>query len=506
LSEPLKAQYIDNTLPTLSWDAVDYADTYDLQVSTSSRFTTLVIEETGLTDLSYTPAEGELQELKYYWRVRAVNAGGTGSWSSVFYFAVDLTAPPAPLLRSPAEAAVLTGSPTFKWYKASGAKYYQLAYNTVNDPQTAVYTSPWVTQTAMKISFMDFLTDYYWFVRAQDAAGNESEWSQGRSIFLNPPKPYQVVTTSPAKAELIDDNTPTLSWNAATYAYTYEYQIDDSSRFRSVDYEGVSEVAATSVTTGELASGKWYWRVRAVNEIGVAGSWSAARYFTLYPKFETNFNSDGDLEGWAANTGAAWSVSSGSLNTAGMPSGYTTSASYSDITFNDFTYGATMRMDAPAGGESNTYGLVLRGTPAFDAWFDWTDGIYFTVRQVNDSLTSTQYTCALAYKISSGTWSYLGGSCGQAAYADWNTLKVYAKSRTLKFYMNDSLVLSTSARGPYSGRLGVVSWGGNVTSASVDAAAAGAPVEPVSVTSLSAQSVNLPAGLNPEDVFNQMKK
>jgi len=163
-------------------------------------------------------------------------------------------------------------------------------------------------------------------------------------------------------------------------------------------------------------------------------------------------------------------------------------------------------MDAPAGGESNTYGLVLRGTPAFDAWFDWTDGIYFTVRQVNDSLTSTQYTCALAYKISSGTWSYLGGSCGQAAYADWNTLKVYAKSRTLKFYMNDSLVLSTSARGPYSGRLGVVSWGGNVTSASVDAAAAGAPVEPVSVTSLSAQSVNLPAGLNPEDVFNQMKK
>jgi hypothetical protein len=194
------------------------------------------------------------------------------------------------------------------------------------------------------------------------------------------------------------------------------------------------------------------------------------------------------------------------MSTAGLVGGYTTSASYSDVTFTDFTYEATMRMDAPASGETNTYGLVLRGTPAFDAWFDWTDGVYFTVRQVNDNLSSTQYTCALAYKIASGRWYYLGGSCGQATYANWNTLKVYAKSRVIKFYINDSLVLSTSVRGPYNGRLGVISWGESVTSAYIDTAAAGAPVEPVAAALFSAQSVTLPAGLNPEEVFNQMKK
>ena len=506
LVEPGRAQYVNDPTPALSWNAVDYADTYDLQVSTSSRFTTLLIDETGLTDLTYTPL-ADMAEVKYYWRVRAVNAGGTGSWSSVYYFVVDVTEPAVPVLISPLDGTELTGTPTFKWYSASGGKYYQLAYTTVNDPETAVYTSPWTTKRAMKISFMDFLTDYYWFVRSQDAAGNTGGWSSGRSIYLNPPKPYRVVTTAPAKGELTDDSTPTLTWDAAAYGYTYEYQIDDSSRFRSIDYEGVSAAEATSVTTEELDPGKWYWRVRAVNEIGVAGSWSAVRYFTLYPKFETGFDSDGDLEGWAANTGAGWGGASGSMSTTGLPGGYTTSASYSDVIFKDFTYEATMRMDAPASGESNTYGLVLRGTPTFDAWFDWTDGVYFTVRQVNDNLSSTQYTCALAYKIASGRWYYLGGSCGQASYANWNTLKVYAKSRTLKFYINDSLVLSTSVRGPYSGRLGVVSWGESVTSAYVDTAAAGAPVEPVAAAALfSAQSVTLPAGLNPEEVFNQMKK
>ncbi|MDK2979841.1 MAG: large repetitive protein [Chloroflexota bacterium] len=505
LSEPLRAQYVDNDLPTLSWAAVDYADSYDLQLSTSSKFTTLVVDESGLTELNYIITD-TLPDARYYWRVRAVNTGGIGSWSRVYYFVVDTLAPNVPLLRSPLDASELTGTPTFKWYRASGARYYQLAYNTVNDPSTAIYTSPWTAQTAMKINFMDFLTDYYWFVRSQDTAGNISEWSQGRKIFLNPPKPYRVVTTSPAKGELIDDNTPTLSWNAATYAYTYEYQIDDSSRFRSVNYEGVSEVETTSVTTEELAIGKWYYRVRAVNEVGVPGSWSAVRYFTFYTKVDTGFNSDGDFEGWMANTGAGWSVSSGSLNSGGLPGGYTTSASYSDVTFNDFTYQATMRMDAPASGETNTYGLVLRGTPAFDTWFDWTDGIYFTVRQINDNLTSTQYTCALVYRIASGKWTYLGGSCGQAGYANWNTLKVYARSRTLKFYINDALILSTSQRGPYSGKLGVVSWGESVSSVYVDAAAVGAPVEPLSVTSLSAQSMTLPPGVNPEDVFNKMKK
>ncbi len=507
LSAPAKASYVNDATPELSWNAVDYGLTYDVQVSSSSRFTTIQNEASGQAELTFTTTA--LLDGKYYWRVRANNDTGSGSWSSAYYFVVDTAAPAVPVLRSPADISTVVGSPTFKWYSASGAKYYRLAYNTVDnmdDPDTAIYISDWTSSTSMKITSMEFLTQYYWFVQSQDKAGNPSGWSAGNTIIVLPPKPGRVTITSPSSGSLTDDTELTLTWNAVNYAYTYEYQIDDSSRFSSVDFSGTSDVEATSVLTNTLEPGKWYWRVRAVNENGTAGSWSSTRYFTIYPKFSSTFETDADFEDWAAAAGASWSVSSGNLNTAGLPGGYSTSATYSAADFSDFTYEADMKMDAPASGEANTYGLVLRGTPSFDEWNDWTDGIYFTVRQVNDSLTGSQYTCALAYKIASGKWYYLGGSCGQAAYADLNTLKVYAKGSTMKFYVNDYLTLSKSVSGLSGGKLGVVSWGENVTSASVDAAAAGAPVELVSVTSLSAQSVNLPAGVNPEDVFNQMKK
>ena len=506
LSAPVKASYINSATPELIWNAVDYGLTYDVQVSASSRFTTIQSEASGQAELTFTTTN--LPDGKYYWRVRASNDTGTGSWSRAYYFVVDTVDPAVPVLRSPADISTVVGNPTFKWYRASGAKYYQFAYNTVDDPETALYTSDWVSSTSMKITSMDFLTQYYWFVQSKDKAGNSSGWSAGNTIIVLPPKPGRVTTTSPSSGAITDDTELTLTWNAVNYGYTYEYEIDDSSRFNSVDYSGTSDVEATSDITDTLETGRWYWHVRAVNENGTAGSWSSTRYFIIYPKFNSTFETDADFEDWAAAAGASWSVASGSLSTAGLTGGYSTSADYSAADFSDFTYEADMQMDGPASGESNTYGLVLRGTPSYDEWNDWTDGIYFTVRQVNDSLTSTQYACALAYKIASGKWTYLGGSCGEAVYGDFNNLKVYAKSRTLKFYVNDYLILSISTRGPYSGKLGVVSWGASVTSASVSAAAAGVPVQPIAATasSLSAQSVTLPAGVTPKDVFNQMKK
>jgi hypothetical protein len=44
----------------------------------------------------------------------------------------------------------VTGNPTFRWYSASGGRYYQLAYGTENDPAAAVYNSDWITATMWK--------------------------------------------------------------------------------------------------------------------------------------------------------------------------------------------------------------------------------------------------------------------------------------------------------------------------------------------------------------------
>jgi hypothetical protein len=83
---------------------------------------------------------------------------------------------------------------------------------------------------------------------------------------------------------------------------------------------------------------------------------------------------------------------------------------------------------------------------------------------------------------------------------------VYARGTAWKFYVNDYLILSTSVSSITSGRLGVVSWGQSAAATDVDAASAGAPVVPTALTlSLSAQTA--PAvDVDPEQVFEEMRK
>ncbi len=74
-----------STSATLSWNASTGATSYALQVSTSSDFSALVVNQTGIVSTSYT-GSSLLNNTTYYWRVNATNAGGTSAWSSVWSF------------------------------------------------------------------------------------------------------------------------------------------------------------------------------------------------------------------------------------------------------------------------------------------------------------------------------------------------------------------------------------------------------------------------------------
>jgi hypothetical protein len=80
----------------LSWQAVTSLSppvTYRLQVATDQNFTSLMLEEEGLTNHEYTSEEEALpavrQEAPYYWRVKAVDSAGNESeWSEPWSFYV----------------------------------------------------------------------------------------------------------------------------------------------------------------------------------------------------------------------------------------------------------------------------------------------------------------------------------------------------------------------------------------------------------------------------------
>ena len=499
----------DNT-PELTWSAVDYAVDYHIQISTSSKFTVIAREAANIEELTYTVPLIEdmgLPDGKYYWRVQAQNElDSYGNWSSARYFTVDTTAPAAPVIRYPLTDATVVGTPTFKWYKPDTAKYYQFQYNDVDDTATFVHQSEVITKNYYKPPEIEPLTQYYWYVRAGDNAGNWSDWTAYTTVTIDPPTPSKVSLVSPQKKYVTDDYSFEVSWKAASYGYVYQIQIDNSSRFKSVDYTYDSDVDALSATVGPLEPGKWYWRVRAVNEQGETGKWSSSRYFTVYPNIDTQFESDSDFEGWESIGGAGWGVASGVMSTTGLAGDKTTSARFAEQPFSNFTYTASMMMDAPASGEYNVYGLVLRGSPVLDEWNDWSDGVYFTIKQINDAAYNVQYTCALVYRISGSTWTFQGGSCGAADYGAYNDLTVYTSGSTMKFYVNNALVLSQKIKSASSGNVGVVTWGESQAATYVNWAEAGLPEEPVAAASaLNAQSA-LPFEVDPEEQFNEMKK
>ena len=70
----------------MQWLPTTNALSYNIQISTTPTFIT-VTDSSTTTNTNYLVPNNKLQALlTYYWRVRAVNTGSAGSWSTVFYF------------------------------------------------------------------------------------------------------------------------------------------------------------------------------------------------------------------------------------------------------------------------------------------------------------------------------------------------------------------------------------------------------------------------------------
>lgn len=85
LSSPANGATGVSTSPTLVWNASSGATSYRLQVSTSSSFSTLTFDQSGITSTSQV-VSGLANSTTYYWRVNASNSAGTSAWSSVWSF------------------------------------------------------------------------------------------------------------------------------------------------------------------------------------------------------------------------------------------------------------------------------------------------------------------------------------------------------------------------------------------------------------------------------------
>ena len=85
LLSPSNNQTAVSLSPTLSWNAVTGAASYNVQVATDQAFTNIYLNKTGVTSSSLA-LSGLTNGSTYFWKVASVNSAGSAAWSPIWSF------------------------------------------------------------------------------------------------------------------------------------------------------------------------------------------------------------------------------------------------------------------------------------------------------------------------------------------------------------------------------------------------------------------------------------
>ncbi len=179
LSAP--ANDLKNTPVTINftWRPVVNADSYELQIASSSDFCELNIDTVISIDTTFSYS-GLENEHTYYWHIKAFSKNNTYSMSNYSIERTFVTAgePPAvPQIVSPENNTEdVSLSPTFNWTSSAYANSYELRLSLNSDFNNLVIDSANIAGLELKVNSLTRNTVYYWDVRAFNPAG-ESGWS-----------------------------------------------------------------------------------------------------------------------------------------------------------------------------------------------------------------------------------------------------------------------------------------------------------------------------------------
>ncbi len=294
--------------PDFRWFSLDGATGYDFQLSETDDFATTVVNETNLTDTTYSVSTDLSINTTYYWRFK--DASGS-TWSDTYSFTTE-SAVTFANLQFPAEQVIDEGSDFTAFGQVtvpgrtseSGADdsiKVWLGLNTENtDPSTwaegtwkiadynedKVSTDEYSAQSGSSLSPGKYYFTFRYQYKDQDLVygGTDSFWNGTTSIsgqleVLEVPELVSPVNNATGVAlEAV------LDWNSNDTAIQgFQVQVDDEATFGSpvLDESGLSNASTEyTISTGVLENAtKYFWRVRAEYDTTASG-WSETLAFT----------------------------------------------------------------------------------------------------------------------------------------------------------------------------------------------------------------------------------
>ncbi|TSA19503.1 T9SS C-terminal target domain-containing protein [bacterium] len=156
---------------TLTWGSAIGAVSYHLQLSTTSAFTSTIVNDSSLAATS--KAVGSLSlSTTYYWRVRAKNSNGTSAWSTVRSFTTIVAAPQSPILASPPDGGINQPlSITLSWNPSAGATSYHIQLSASSSFASMIVNDSTLQTTSRTVGALSLATTCYWRVRAKNSGG-----------------------------------------------------------------------------------------------------------------------------------------------------------------------------------------------------------------------------------------------------------------------------------------------------------------------------------------------
>ncbi|HLF26772.1 MAG TPA: hypothetical protein VJG32_10575 [Anaerolineae bacterium] len=265
----------DYSTPTFTWNAVEGAATYRLQLATNPDFSPLTLETTANHE-NYTPPSAYAPGL-YYWRVRTENAQG-GSYQSGWSIARTLNITlPVTSLTAPSAGAIVNSAPTFQWQAvltptgqpAWGAAKYRLQVatspNSFNTPFEDVVLDT-ITWTPTK-SYPD--GTYYWRVSVRDSQNRDGPFSPVRTFT----KQYPATTILAPLAGATSSAFPTFVWTPVQGAARYRIEIAKNAQFSPL-FDSTTTDNTRFIPTKRYDTAQYYWRVAMIDKSGNSGPWT----------------------------------------------------------------------------------------------------------------------------------------------------------------------------------------------------------------------------------------
>jgi hypothetical protein len=263
--------------PTFSWDRVEGATSYDLQVDNDPNFATPSVNVT-TKQVSYTD-DSTLANGTYYWRVRVRRYGSViNDWTDTQNFTLSL---PAPSGLNHIPAGVVGRAPTLYWTPL-------IVNDSFGDPVLAAwkyrvqvstdssFTNIWDTIDTEQRSWTPTKGyddgTYFWRVAMIDGAGRVGAYSAYKSFT----KQYPITTLVSPISGSNQNETPTFIWTPVNGAANYKLEVSQFDTFSPV-YDSITTANTRYTPIKTYANGKtYYWRVAIIDANGKPGPFTNA--------------------------------------------------------------------------------------------------------------------------------------------------------------------------------------------------------------------------------------